>query len=130
MEKAIFAGGCFWCMEYPFEQLEGIKDVISGYTGGHKKNPTYEEKIIGRGRVLCQGYVRPLIWRYLTRAFATILLHIFNPLINAYEIRYPVKGSEFPLDQSWNQHLFRTKMFGLLKEMWIQLLLDRFNELS
>jgi len=43
LEKATFAGGCFWCMEPPFEKLEGVVDVISGYTGGHKKNPTYEE---------------------------------------------------------------------------------------
>ncbi len=43
LEKATFAGGCFWCMEPPFEKLEGVKDVISGYTGGTKANPTYEE---------------------------------------------------------------------------------------
>jgi peptide methionine sulfoxide reductase msrA/msrB len=42
-EKAIFAGGCFWCMEPPFEKLEGVKEVISGYTGGTKENPTYKE---------------------------------------------------------------------------------------
>jgi len=42
-EKATFAGGCFWCMEPPFEKLEGVREVISGYTGGHKKAPTYEE---------------------------------------------------------------------------------------
>jgi len=43
VEKATFAGGCFWCMEYPFEKLDGVIEVISGYTGGHKINPTYEE---------------------------------------------------------------------------------------
>jgi len=42
-EKATFAGGCFWCMVPPFEKLDGVKEVISGYTGGHTKNPTYEE---------------------------------------------------------------------------------------
>jgi peptide-methionine (S)-S-oxide reductase len=42
-EKALFAGGCFWCMESAFDKLEGVKAVISGYTGGHKKNPSYEE---------------------------------------------------------------------------------------
>ena len=40
---ATFAGGCFWCMEPPFEKLGGIVAVISGYTGGKKENPTYEE---------------------------------------------------------------------------------------
>ena len=42
-EKAIFAGGCFWCMETPFEKLPGVISAVSGYTGGFKENPTYEE---------------------------------------------------------------------------------------
>ncbi len=42
-EKATFAGGCFWCMTPPFEKLDGVKEVVSGYTGGHTVNPTYEE---------------------------------------------------------------------------------------
>ncbi|WP_425495259.1 peptide-methionine (R)-S-oxide reductase MsrB [Paenibacillus tengchongensis] len=42
-EKATFAGGCFWCMVSPFEELPGILSVVSGYTGGHTVNPTYEE---------------------------------------------------------------------------------------
>lgn len=40
-DTAIFAGGCFWCMESDFEQLEGVSKVISGFTGGTVKNPTY-----------------------------------------------------------------------------------------
>ena len=40
-DKAILAGGCFWCMESDFEKLEGVTDVISGFTGGNLKNPTY-----------------------------------------------------------------------------------------
>ncbi|MGT2829929.1 peptide-methionine (S)-S-oxide reductase MsrA [Streptococcus hillyeri] len=43
MERAIFAGGCFWCMVQPFEEQDGILSVRSGYTGGHVPNPTYEE---------------------------------------------------------------------------------------
>lgn len=43
MQMATFAGGCFWCMESPFEKLEGVKDVIAGYTGGTGANPTYED---------------------------------------------------------------------------------------
>jgi len=39
--KAIFAGGCFWCMEQPFDTLPGVTDTISGYTGGTVENPTY-----------------------------------------------------------------------------------------
>lgn len=41
-EKAIFAGGCFWCMEHPFEKMKGVKSVISGYTGGTTSNPNYK----------------------------------------------------------------------------------------
>lgn len=43
VEFATFAGGCFWCMVKPFEEQPGIIKVVSGYTGGHKENPTYEE---------------------------------------------------------------------------------------
>lgn len=43
ISKATFAGGCFWCMVKPFHEFEGVINVISGYTGGHLKNPTYEE---------------------------------------------------------------------------------------
>lgn len=42
-EYALFAGGCFWCMEKPFEQLKGVHAVISGYAGGTTANPTYED---------------------------------------------------------------------------------------
>ena len=42
-DTATFAGGCFWCMEAPFEQLDGVKAVVSGYTGGTTTNPTYED---------------------------------------------------------------------------------------
>lgn len=44
---ATFAGGCFWCMVQPFERLEGVHEVISGYTGGYKVNPTYREVTMG-----------------------------------------------------------------------------------
>lgn len=43
MEKALFAGGCFWCMVEPFDTQPGIESVVSGYAGGHVKNPTYEQ---------------------------------------------------------------------------------------
>lgn len=43
MEKATFAGGCFWCMVKPFDQWEGIHSVTSGYMGGHVDDPTYED---------------------------------------------------------------------------------------
>ena len=43
MEKATFSGGCFWCMEQPFETLPGVQSVISGYAGGNVENPSYEQ---------------------------------------------------------------------------------------
>ena len=46
-ETAILAGGCFWCMVKPFDQYPGIISIVSGYTGGHKENPTYQEVCSG-----------------------------------------------------------------------------------
>jgi peptide-methionine (S)-S-oxide reductase len=46
--KATFAGGCFWCMEPPFDKLKGVISTTSGYTGGHKEDPTYDEVSMGR----------------------------------------------------------------------------------
>jgi peptide-methionine (S)-S-oxide reductase len=47
MESAVFAGGCFWCMEKPFEVLDGVSSVTSGYAGGDVENPTYEQVSAG-----------------------------------------------------------------------------------
>lgn len=44
---AVLGGGCFWCVEAVFERVEGVKEVVSGYAGGHKKNPTYQEVTSG-----------------------------------------------------------------------------------
>lgn len=46
-QTATFAGGCFWCVEADFEKVDGVVEVISGYTGGHKENPTYAEVSFG-----------------------------------------------------------------------------------
>jgi peptide methionine sulfoxide reductase msrA/msrB len=48
VEKATFAGGCFWCLEPPYEKMDGVFEVISGYTGGDEVNPTYKE--VSRGK--------------------------------------------------------------------------------
>lgn len=50
MQKAYFASGCFWCVEAIFENVKGVEEVVSGYSGGTKKNPTYEE--------ICTGTLR------------------------------------------------------------------------
>jgi peptide-methionine (S)-S-oxide reductase len=46
--RAYFASGCFWCVEAIYESVNGVEDVISGYSGGHTKNPTYEASNTGR----------------------------------------------------------------------------------
>ena len=47
LRTATFAGGCFWCMEPPFDKLDGVISTTSGYIGGHTENPTYEEVSAG-----------------------------------------------------------------------------------
>jgi peptide-methionine (S)-S-oxide reductase len=46
-KEAIFAGGCFWCMQHPFDALDGVISTTAGYTGGTRRNPTYEEVSAG-----------------------------------------------------------------------------------
>ena len=48
VETAILAGGCFWCIEADYEKLDGVLDVVSGYTGGKVENPTYQQVSAGR----------------------------------------------------------------------------------
>jgi len=73
LEVATFAGGCFWCMETQFEGIPGVRSVVSGYTGGHKLNPTYEE--VGSGR---SGHFESVEIRYdPTRITYGTLLGIF-----------------------------------------------------
>ena len=48
LETATFAGGCFWCMVHPFDEVSGVKQVISGYTGGVSENPRYEDVCSGK----------------------------------------------------------------------------------
>lgn len=58
-EEATIAGGCFWCTEADIEKLDGVIEAISGYTGGHKKNPSYEEVSSGQ-----TGHVEAVLVRY------------------------------------------------------------------
>lgn len=47
LDKATFAGGCFWCIQPPFDRLKGVVSTVVGYTGGNKKDPTYEDVLSG-----------------------------------------------------------------------------------
>jgi len=76
-DKATFSAGCFWCIEYPFEQLDGVKEVISGYTGGKKNNPTYKEVASGQ-----TGYIESV-------------QIIFNPEIITYNELLDVYWKQF-----------------------------------
>jgi len=74
-EVATFAGGCFWCMEPPFEKLKGVSDVVAGYTGGTGENPTYED-YAGKGyieavqvmydpSIICYNTLLDVFWRQI-----------------------------------------------------------------
>jgi peptide methionine sulfoxide reductase msrA/msrB len=74
-DTATFAGGCFWCMEESFDELDGVKQVLSGYSGGHSKNPTYEQvssgttghleaiQIIFDPTIISYGELLDIYWR-------------------------------------------------------------------
>jgi len=47
LQRATFAGGCFWCMEPPYDQVDGVIETISGFSGGHVENPSYEQVVRG-----------------------------------------------------------------------------------
>jgi peptide-methionine (S)-S-oxide reductase len=57
--SAVFAGGCFWCMEAPFDALEGVLSTTSGFIGGHVSNPSYQQVVAGR-----TGHVEAVEVRY------------------------------------------------------------------
>ena len=73
IQKAIFGAGCFWCVEAVFQSISGVKKVTSGYAGGEKKNPSYEEICTGQtGHAeVCQLEFEPDTVSY------TDLLHVF-----------------------------------------------------
>ena len=75
-ETAILAGGCFWCLEHDLKDVEGIKEVISGYSGGKTKNPTYEDYSAGGHIEVVQVTFNPQEISYEE------LLNKFFPLIN------------------------------------------------
>ena len=79
LSVATFAGGCFWCVEADFEKLDGVVQVVSGYTGGEKKNPTYQQVASGQTKHIeaVQVYYRPSIISY--RGLLDHLWRSINP---------------------------------------------------
>jgi peptide methionine sulfoxide reductase msrA/msrB len=88
LKVAVFAGGCFWCMEPPFEKLNGVKAVISGYAGGSEKNPTYEEVSYGRS------------------SHVEAVLVVYDPKVVSYEKL---------LEVFWQKHQSRTGRRAILR---------------
>ena len=85
LNKTYFAGGCFWCMEESFEKLNGVKEVISGYSGGTTSNPTYKEVTFGNTghfEVVEVIYDKNIIsFKELLKNFGLILI-LLMPLVN------------------------------------------------
>jgi peptide-methionine (S)-S-oxide reductase len=72
---ATLAGGCFWCMEAVYDQLRGVVDVVSGYSGGRKANPTYEQVCAGRtghAEVVQIAFDSSITFRQILEVFFTV----------------------------------------------------------
>lgn len=93
VKTAIFAGGCFWCMEPPFDSVNGVISTIAGYTGGTKSNPTYEEVLTGT-----TGHREAVKVTYDSKVVTyTQLLEVFWKNIDPYDKRgqFCDKGEQY-----------------------------------
>lgn len=93
LATATFAGGCFWCMEKPFDDLEGVVSTTSGYTGGTVENPSYDQVSAGG-----TGHVEAMQVRYdPTKLSYDDLLAVFWPNIDPLDDRgqFCDKGSQY-----------------------------------
>ena len=85
--KATFAGGCFWCLEAPFEALDGVTEVVSGYSGGEMLNPTYKDVSSG------------------TSGYLEVVQIIFDPKVISYSELLDIYWKQFdPLDAGGSFH--------------------------
>lgn len=93
LKKAYFASGCFWCVEAIYERTKGVLNVVSGYSGGHTKNPTYESSNTGR-----TGHAEAVEITYNAReiSYAT-LIDIYYATQNPHQFngQGPDKGSQY-----------------------------------
>jgi len=82
-EFALFAGGCFWCMEGPYDELDGVISTTSGYTGGHTENPTYKQTSSGN-----TGHYEALQVEYdADKVSYDKLLEVFWKNIDPFDVR-------------------------------------------
>ena len=93
LEHAIFAGGCFWCVEHDFDQINGVTKTISGFCGGIKPNPSYNE--VSKGNT---GYVESVLVTYDTEktnyeALVNAFWHMIDPTQN--DGQFCDKGSQY-----------------------------------
>lgn len=81
-KTAIFAGGCFWCMEVPFDKLDGVVSTVSGYIGGHVENPTYNQVSSGKS-----GHIEALEITYNPQKISyKELLHTYWRNIDPFDL--------------------------------------------
>jgi len=115
-EQAVYAGGCFWCMEHIFEQVYGVEEVVSGYTGGSVANPTYEQVSTGS----TGHYEAVKIFFDPSRVSYQELLDVFWRSINPTDVggQFHDRGSQY-----------RTAVFYLSEEQK-QLALESKKELN
>jgi len=101
-QLAVFAGGCFWCMEKPFDELEGVESTVSGYIGGHKKNPSYRQVSAGR-----TGHTEAVQVKYDPALVSySSLLQIFWRNIDPFDAKgqFCDKGSQYRSGIFYHSH--------------------------
>ena len=90
---AIFAAGCFWCVEPPYDEVDGVLETVSGYTGGHAESPTYEQVTYG-----ATGHLEAVLVRYdATKVSYQALLKIFWRNVDPFDNlgQFCDKGSSY-----------------------------------
>ena len=88
LDSAIFAGGCFWCMEKPFEELSGVKSVVSGYTAGRTENPSYKNYEAGGHIEVVKIAYEPTVVSF--KKLLEVFCHKLPPLRTAKLVRQTI----------------------------------------